>query len=56
MGTRESLFTINVLIQRCIDINVDIYMDFTDYQKTFEEVRPDHLLSKIRELQRRQQR
>lgn len=38
MGTREALFSLQVLFQRCRDVNSDIYACFIDYQKAFDRV------------------
>lgn len=40
LGTREALFSIQVLIQRCRDMSTDVYACFLDYQKAFDCV--DH--------------
>lgn len=39
VGTREALFAVNVLIQRCLDINKDVYACLIDYEKAFDKVR-----------------
>lgn len=39
LGTREALFSIQVLFQRCRDMNCDIYACFIDYQKAFDRVK-----------------
>lgn len=36
MGTREALFSLNVLTQRCRDMNVDVFACFIDYKKAFD--------------------
>ena len=38
MGTREALFSIQVLFQRCKDMSCDVYACFIDYQKAFDRV------------------
>lgn len=38
-GTREALFSIQVLFQRCRDVNCEIYACFIDYQKAFDRVK-----------------
>lgn len=35
-GTREALCAINVLAQRCRDVNRNLYLCFIDYKKAFE--------------------
>ncbi|XP_014487698.1 PREDICTED: uncharacterized protein LOC106751329, partial [Dinoponera quadriceps] len=49
-GTREALFGINVLIQRCRDISVDIYACFTDFQKIFDRIKHDKLMKILGEI------
>lgn len=44
MGTREALFSINVLIQRCIDVNRTIYACFIDFSKAFDNVQHHKLI------------
>lgn len=50
MGTREALFGINVLLQRCKDVNKDVYLCFLDYNKAFDTVRHEKLLSILNDL------
>ncbi|CAH1224416.1 unnamed protein product [Diabrotica balteata] len=45
MGTREGLFAINILIQRCRDVSVDLHLCFVDYEKAFDKVRHKKLIS-----------
>lgn len=45
LGTREALFAVQVLFQRCRDVNCDIYVCFIDYQKAFDRVKHDKLMS-----------
>lgn len=47
LGTREALFALNVLSQRCLDINQDIYACFIDYNKAFDRVRHDLLVETL---------
>ena len=42
-GTREALFGINVLFQRCLDINQDVYACYIDFEKAFDKVKHDKL-------------
>lgn len=44
LGTRDALFAYNVLIQRCMDVNQDVYVCFLDYNKAFDKVRHDQLV------------
>lgn len=38
IGTREALFSVQVLFQRCRDMDVNIYACFIDYQKAFDRI------------------
>jgi hypothetical protein len=49
LGTREALFALNVMSQRCLDINQDVFMCFIDYNKAFDKVRHDHLIRLLTE-------
>jgi len=44
-GTREALFSIQVLIQRARDINADVFACFIDFEKAFDRVQHDKLIS-----------
>lgn len=43
LGTREALFAINVLTQRCLDVNQEVHVCFVDFEKAFDKVRHDKL-------------
>ena len=43
-GTRDALFAVKVLVQRCRDVNKDVYLLFIDYEKAFDRVQHDKLL------------
>lgn len=49
LGTREALFSIQVLIQRARDVNADVFMCFIDFEKAFDKVQHDKLISILRE-------
>lgn len=49
LGTREALFALNVMSQRCLDMNQDMYLCFIDYTKAFDKVRHDQLLKLLKE-------
>lgn len=49
-GTREAMFGFQVLVQRCRDVNVDVYACFIDYQKAFDTVQHDKLIDILREV------
>lgn len=44
LGTREALFGMNVLLQRCLDMNQDVYACFIDFEKAFDRVRHEQLI------------
>lgn len=44
MGTREALFSIQVLNQRCRDVDFDVFARFVDYQKAFDTMRHNRLI------------
>lgn len=44
MGTREVLCGINILTQRCIDINRNIFACFIDFTKAFDNVQHAKLI------------
>lgn len=44
LGTREALFSIQVLIQRCRDVNTDVFMCFVDLEKAFDKVQHDKMV------------
>lgn len=49
-GTREAMFGIQVLIQRCRDVNVDVFACFVDYEKAFDTVQHDKLIRILSQL------
>lgn len=49
-GTREAIFSLQTLIQNCQDQRKDAYICFIDYEKAFDNVRHDLLISYLREL------
>lgn len=49
-GTREALFSINVLIQRCRDVNQDVHLCFIDYQKAFDRVKHNKLIRLLQNI------
>ena len=44
LGTREALFALNVLAQRCMDMNIDIHVCYVDFEKAFDKVRHEKLV------------
>lgn len=50
LGTREALFAIQVLIQRCRDVNCDVYVCFLDYTKAFDRCQHEKLLDLLTDI------
>jgi hypothetical protein len=48
-GTREALFMINVLFQKCRDQRRDVYVCFLDYEKAFDRVKHDDMMRILKE-------
>ncbi|XP_077292468.1 uncharacterized protein LOC143915631 [Arctopsyche grandis] len=44
LGTREALFCMNVLLQKCRDFKKRIYVCFIDFEKAFDRVEHDKLI------------
>jgi len=44
MGTREAIFSLQVLFQRARDVDQNIYACFIDYQKAFHNVKHDKFI------------
>lgn len=45
VGTREALFGVQVLIQRCRDVNCDVYACLIDYEKAFDRVQHQKMIN-----------
>ncbi|KAL4104588.1 hypothetical protein QTP88_019882 [Uroleucon formosanum] len=50
LGTREALFSIQILVQRCRDINQKVYLCFIDFVKAFDKVRHEKLIEVLRKI------
>ena len=50
LGTREALFAVQVLFQRCRDVNCPVYVCFIDYTKAFDRVKHDKLMSILTDI------
>ena len=48
-GTREALFTINVLLQKCRDQRKDVFACFLDCEKAFDRVKHDDMMRILKE-------
>uniref|UniRef100_A0A8D8UV16 Craniofacial development protein 2 n=2 Tax=Cacopsylla melanoneura TaxID=428564 RepID=A0A8D8UV16_9HEMI len=47
-STRDALFAYNVLVQRCLDINQNVYACFIDYNKAFDKVKHNQLIEVLK--------
>lgn len=50
VGTREALFAIQVLVQKCREMQQDVFLCFVDYEKAFDRVLHDHLLEILKDI------
>jgi hypothetical protein len=48
LGTREAIFALQVLIQRCRDVDKDVYLCFVDFRKAFDNVNHEQLIDILR--------
>lgn len=48
LGTREALFSIEVLVQRSRDVNSDVFLCFIDFEKAFDRVRHEKMIEVLR--------
>ena len=49
-GTRNAIFTLSMLIERCIQVQTDLYICFIDYSKAFDKVRHEELFNILDKL------
>ncbi|XP_037789312.1 uncharacterized protein LOC119584717 [Penaeus monodon] len=49
-GTRNAIFTINMLLERSIEVQKHIYLCFIDYSKAFDKVRHEDLFTILSSL------
>ena len=50
VGTRDALFCLQVLFQRCRDMNCDVFACFIDYRKAFDRVRHERMVEILRSI------
>uniref|UniRef100_A0A8D8S118 Craniofacial development protein 2 n=1 Tax=Cacopsylla melanoneura TaxID=428564 RepID=A0A8D8S118_9HEMI len=50
VGTREALFSVQVLFQRCRDVNKDVFLCLIDYQKAFDRVKHDKMVEVLKKI------
>lgn len=48
LGTREALFATQVLVQRCRDMNQDVFLCAIDFEKAFDKVRHGKMLQLLK--------
>lgn len=47
MEAREAIFCLQVLLQRCLNQQKDVYLCFIDYEKAFDTVQHQKLLKQL---------
>ncbi|KAL0279224.1 UNVERIFIED_CONTAM: hypothetical protein PYX00_000829 [Menopon gallinae] len=50
LGTRDALFAIQVLVQRCLDMNKDVFLCFIDYEKAFDRVQHEKMIQILQQV------
>lgn len=50
LGTRDALFSVQVLTQKCLDQQRNVFACFIDYEKAFDNVRHDKLMSLLKQI------
>jgi len=49
LGTRDALFGLQVLVQRSLDMNKDVYACFIDFEKAFDKVQHSKMLKALQD-------
>ena len=49
-GTRNAIFTLSMLMERCIEVQQDLFICFIDYSKAFDKVKHDELFKILENL------
>ena len=49
-GTRNAIFCLRTLSERCIEMQKSLYICFIDYEKAFDKVKHEQLLETLRDL------
>lgn len=50
LGTREALFSVKLLAQKCYDQRQDVFIYFIDYQGAFDNVKHEPLMERLQEI------
>lgn len=50
LGTREAIFCLQILLQRCYEHQKEVYICFIDYEKAFDSVDHDRLAALLKQL------
>jgi hypothetical protein len=50
LGTREAIFSMQTLIQNCLDQRKDVFICFIDYEKAFDNVKHELMIKYLQEL------
>ena len=46
-GTRNAIFTLSMLMERCFEVQKDLYICFFDYSKAFDKVKHENLFEML---------
>ena len=49
-GTRNAIFTLSMLMERCIEVQKDLSICFIDYSKAFDKVKHEKLVEMLNQL------
>ena len=49
-GTRNAIFTLSMLMERCFEVQKDLYICFIDYSKAFDKVKHEKLFEMLNQL------
>ena len=49
-GTRNAIFTLRMITERCVEMQKDVYICFIDYTKAFDKVQHVTLVEILQEL------
>ncbi|KAI5754908.1 hypothetical protein M8J77_012531 [Diaphorina citri] len=50
MGTREALFCLQILVQRCRDLSKDVFICFIDFEKAFDKIHHVKLIEVLKKI------